>query len=103
MNQSNIEGNIDIYKKFVDLVISANIPSETDDPLMFKLVQTYQINSHSKSCTKKKKKKKKKCRFKFGKFFTSETIIAQPVKNASEFEWFSILEKRNSILSKVSE
>ena len=46
LNPPNIEGNIDIYKQFVDLVISANIPSETDDPLMFKFLQTYQLSSH---------------------------------------------------------
>ena len=97
--EPNVEGNVDIYKKIVDTVISANIPAETDDPLMFELVQTYQIHSNSKSC---KKYKYKSCRFNFGKLFTSETIIAQPIKNASEFDQFLILEKWNSILSKVS-
>ena len=46
--------------------------------------------------------KKKSCRFNFGKYFTSENIIVQPFKNANEFEQFSILVKRNNILSKVS-
>ena len=46
LNPPNIEGNIDVYKKFVDLVISPNIPSLTDDPLIFKFLQTYQISSH---------------------------------------------------------
>ena len=81
-------------------VISANIPTETDDPMLFKHVQTYPIHSHSISC---KKYKNKSCHFNFGKFFASETIIAQPVKNFSEFERFSIFEKRDSILSKVSQ
>ena len=100
MNSSNIEDNINVYKKSVDSVISANILSETDDLFLFELVQTYQIYSHSTSC---KKYKNKSCHFNFGKFFTSETIIAQPLKNVSEFERFSILEKRNSIHSNVSE
>ena len=70
LNPPNIEDNIDI-------------PSETDDPLLVELVQTYQIHSHAKSC---KKYKNTSCRFNFGKFFTSETIIAQPIQNVSEFE-----------------
>ena len=100
MNPSNIEDNINVYKKSVDSVISANILSETDDLFLFELVQTYQIYSHSTSF---KKYKNKSCHFNFGKFFTGETIIAQPLKNVSEFERFSILEKRNSIHSNVSE
>ena len=70
LNPPNIEDNIDI-------------PSETDDPLLVELVQTYQIHSHAKSC---KKYKNTNCRFNFGKFSTSETIIAQPIQNVSEFE-----------------
>ena len=100
LNPSNIEDNIDLSEKFVDSVISANIPSETEDPLLFELVQTYRIYSHSKPC---KKYKNKSCSFKFGKFFTSETVIAQPIKNVSEFAQLSILEKKDSILSKDSE
>ena len=36
---------MDIYKKFADSVTSANIPSETDNHMLFELVQTYQIYS----------------------------------------------------------
>ena len=32
LNPPNIEDNIDIYKKIVDSVISANIPTEAYDP-----------------------------------------------------------------------
>ena len=97
--EPNVEGNVDIYKKIVDTVISAYIPAETDDPLMFELAQIYQIHSNFKSC---KKYKYESCRFNFGKLFTSETIIVQSIKNASEFDQFLNLEKWNSILSKVS-
>ena len=62
------------------------------------------MHSHSKSCKKYKiQKKYKSCHFNFGKFFTGETIIAQPIKHVSNFERFSILEKRDIILSKISE
>ena len=56
LNPPNIEDNIDLSEKFVDSVISVNIPSETDDPLLFELVKTYRIYSHSKPCKKYLKK-----------------------------------------------
>ena len=91
MNPPNITDNIEIYKKFEDYAISGNIPSETDDhAILFAFVQTYETHWHSKSC---KKYKNKSCCFSFGKFFTSETITAQSIKNVSKFKQFSVLEK----------
>ena len=67
LNPPNIKDNIDINKKFVDFVISTNIPSGIDNPMLFE---------HSKFCTKYKNKS---CRFNFGQFFKSETIIPQAI------------------------
>ena len=42
---------IDEYIRFVDAVVSAYVPDPNDNPELYKLVTTYQVNSHSKSCT----------------------------------------------------
>ena len=46
---------------------------------MFELVKTDQIHRHSKTC---RKYRNEKCRFRFGKFFTGKTIIAQPLADS---------------------
>ena len=72
--------------------------SQDDDPEFYKLVKTYQIHSHSKTC---RKVKNKNYRFNFGKFFSNHTIIAKPIESLSEYERFCLLQKRESTLSKV--
>ena len=67
---------------------------------MFNLVKTYQIHSHSRKC---RKYKNSPCKYRFGRFFTEKTIIAKPIKNVSEYERFTLLQHRKSILDKVSD
>ena len=41
LNPPNIEDNIYIYKKILDSVLFEDIPTETGDPFLFELAQTY--------------------------------------------------------------
>ena len=88
MNPPNIEGNIDISKKKFRLcyICKYSIWNRRSCCCLslWKLLRFIGILSRAKIQ-------------KQNKFFTSETIIAQPIKKR-----FSILEKRNSVLSKVS-
>ena len=61
------------------------------------MVKTFQIHSHSKSC---RKYKKKKCRFNFPRFFTDETIIAQPF-TGTESERKHAMKRKAEILNTV--
>ena len=47
-----------------------------ENPHSHKLVKTYQLHTHSKSC---RKHKNVTCRYSFGNFFTGRTIIAEPL------------------------
>ena len=55
------------------------IDSVVNEAMLFELVKTYQIHHHSKTCRKYRNKKRK---FHFDKFFTTRTIIAQPLKDS---------------------
>ena len=83
--------NEDEYTKWFDSIVR----SDLNKPILFELAKTYQIHHHSKNC---KKYRNEQCRFHFGEFFTTRTIIAQPLED-------SILEDikryRNTILKKV--
>ena len=59
------------YIQHVDNAMSANIP-DADNPTLRKLVKTYQIHSHSKTC---RKYNKDECRFGFGHFFASVPLF----------------------------
>ena len=73
---------LDLSIDFVNKTIQVNIPDKVGKPELHETVKTFQIHSHSKTC---RKYKNKKCRFNFPRFFTAETIIAQPfVRVASE-------------------
>ena len=94
--------NISEYKNFIDETVKANMPDKNDDPHLFYLVKNYQVHSHSKSC---RKYRNKKCRYSFGKFFTDETIIAQPLSE-SEYdreEKDAIMKEKSEILKPVRE
>ena len=76
------------------------MPAPDDDPVLYELVNQYQIHKHSKSC---RKYKNKLSRYGFGKFFTEKTIVAQPLEDGiKDVERYSILKKRDTTLSKVS-
>ena len=40
----------DVYISFVDSGLKAYVPNPNENPELFKLVTTYQLHSHSKSC-----------------------------------------------------
>ena len=61
------------------IVIRSDLPDPNNDPALLELVKTYQIHCHSKTC---RKYRNEKCRFRFGKFFTNKTIIAQSLADS---------------------
>lgn len=68
-----------------------NLPSGQEDSHLYKLVKTFQIYSHAKSC---RKYKIMKC-FKFGHFFTEKTMVVMPLQSMlSQVEKFEILNKK---------
>ena len=69
------------------------MPPPDDDPVLYELVNQYQTQKHSKSCGKYKDKL---CRYRFGKFFTKKTIIAQPLEDGIKDvgRYYSILKKK---------
>ena len=87
------------YILFVDSIVNVTLPNLKVHPGLFDLVTTYQIHSHSQFCHKYKIQT---CRYHFGKSFTMQTIIAQPLPNEiSDEEKNMILEKQNTILGTV--
>jgi len=65
------------YLNHVDNIVSATLPDQIRNPELFKLVKTYQLHRHSRTCVKNRKSKD--CRFRFGRFFTERSIIAEPI------------------------
>ena len=64
------------YTRFVDSIVKVYVPDINENPELFKLVTTYQVHSHSKSC---RKYKNIRCRYNFGLYFTKRTIVALPL------------------------
>ena len=100
--------NIDDYRKWVDSVIRSDLPDPNklniskkieNEPALFELVKTYKIHRHSKTCCKNRNEK---CRFRFGKFFTNKTTIAQSLADSVPTDVkLQKMQQRNSILKKV--
>ena len=91
----------DEYIRFVDQVIKADLPDPEHDVDLFKLVRTYQIHSHSRSC---RKYKNISCRYNFGTFFTDHTIISEPLPDElDDLEMENKLLEIDRILNKVKE
>ena len=87
------------YLNYIDHIIKVELPDKDSDPELYEMVRTYQIHSHSKSC---RKYKNIDCRYSFGRFFTTKTIIAEPLPNdMTENEKSAVLIRRNRLLSKV--
>ena len=93
--------NIGEYVAFIDSVVKSYVPNPINYPDLFKLVTTYQVYSHSKSC---RKYKNEKCRYHFGKCFTDHAIISIPLdSNLPEDVKNNILNERDRILRNVKE
>ena len=91
--------NIDGYRKWVDSVIRSDLPDQNNEPVLFELVKTYQTHHHSKTCFKYRNEK---CRFRFGKFFTNKTIIAQQLTDSVPADVkLQNVQQKNNILKKV--
>ena len=87
------------YISFVDGIVKASIPNQKENPHLHELVKMYQLHNHSKSC---RKYKNVACRYSFGKFFTDQTIISEPLpKDMNENDKNAKLQHRENILSKV--
>ena len=72
-----------------------------EKPELHELVKLYQLHRHSKTC---RKYKNETCRFKFGKFFSKETLVAEPLlESMPEEVKVLVLSKRKEILLKVKD
>ena len=88
--------NIDEYIRFVDAVVSVYVHDPNVNPELYKLVTTYQVHSHSKSC---QKYKNKEFRYNFGHYFTNRTFVAVPLsKDLSEDKKNEIMQQRDNLL-----
>ena len=91
--------NINDYRKWVDSVIRSEIPDRNNGPALFEVVKAYQTHRHSKTC---RKYRNEKCRFRFGKFFTTKTIIAQALADSVPPDGkLQKMQQRNNVLKKV--
>ena len=99
-NAPNIQDE-EAYIQFVESTINAQLPDFNDQPELFHLVKTYQIHAHSRTCWKYKQNE---CRFSYGRFFSSKTIIAKPIEPyLSNEEKIALLEWRKELLKKVKD
>ena len=93
--------NVDEYMNWLDNTVSACLPDPKVDFTLYKLVKTYQIHRHSKTC---KRYKNDNCRFHFGRFFTDRTIVAKTRNsNLSDAKKKEILTERYNMLKIVSD
>ena len=78
--------NKEEHDVFVDQIVHAFLQHRNENPELHELVKLHQLHRHSKTC---RKYKSEVCRFKFGKFFTKKTLVAEtlpdsmPEKNES--------------------
>ena len=91
--------DIDDYREWVHSAIRSDLPDPNNERALFELVKTYQIYRHSKTC---REYRNEKCRFRFGKFFTNKTIIAQTLAGSVPPDVkLQRLQQRNNILKNM--
>ena len=80
----------------------AFLPEKKEEkPALHELVKLYQLHRHSKTF---RKYKNEACRFKFGTFFSKETLVAEPLpESIPEVVKVLVLSKRKEILLKVKD
>ena len=69
--------NKEEYVAFVDQIVHAFLPNRNENPKLHNLAKLYQLHRHSK--THVRQYKNEPCRFKFEKFFSKETLAAEPL------------------------
>ena len=94
----NIESKEE-YTQWIDRIIHKNMPDPVREKQLFELVKTFQLHRHSKTW---RKYHNKECRFHFGRFFSHQTILAEPLpENMSEEIKMQVLRNCNGLLSRV--
>ena len=71
---------------------------ENKHPQLYDLVKLCQLHRYSKTC---RKYKDQVCRFNFGKFVTSRTIVVEPLPEHIPENEKILLQKQSDILTKV--
>ena len=85
-----------ILRKFIDTFISCSLENE----IVSDIVKEVQIHHHTRTC----RKYGSKCRFKFPKFPSEETIIAQPLCEddfPTQLDMYMYQKQLESVLTKV--
>ena len=93
--------NKEEYVAFVDQIVQAFLPDRNENPEPHNLVKLYQLYRHPRAC---KEYKNEPCRFKFGKFFPNETLVAEPLPEICEKKlrfWFCAKEMKYIIKSET--
>lgn len=91
--------SIDECTKWVNSIVTADVPDAINEPVLFEFVKTYQIHHYPKTC---RKYKNEKCSFRFGKYFPSCTIIAQLLEfYIPQDVRHEKMQRRNATLKKV--
>ena len=69
--------NKEEYVAFVDQIVHTFLPDRKENPELHALVKLHQLHRYMRTCIKYKYKA---CRFKFGKFSTKGTVIAESLR-----------------------
>ena len=87
--------------EYIDRHVLADLPSIETDPELHDHVSRYERHSHSKTC---RKYKNIPCRFNFVLFFTSRTVVAEPLSDhLDKQQRITTLKMRGEILASVKE
>ena len=70
------DGSEEAYTRYIDEHVQGSLPNRENDCQFHDLVNMYQKHTHSRSC---KKYRNIPCRFNFGQFFTSKTVVSKPL------------------------
>ena len=96
-----IRGSPHEYDAFADQIVRAQLHDKTKNSEFYDLVKSYQLHRNSRTC---RKHKNETCRFKFRKYSTKETAVAEPSPNSiPEKIKALVLHKRNEKLIKVKD